>query len=180
MTDKVSGDKADFKRFFILLNNHVNTDTEAKYIVEFDNLCERLESALQQPAAPDLSDVKEWADGIASAIGTEHAPRVTFEEMKIADMVINHTAYYRNPAAENVAEDTYWTIADMLEPHIERINGHTMEQIKPGFLPASVHDSVEILLHHRLATGPLLCFCCSAPVNPLSTDLIECHKCEKA
>ncbi|MHC1670488.1 hypothetical protein ACODUO_15110 [Stenotrophomonas maltophilia] len=42
---------------------------------------------------------------------------------------------------ENVAADTYWTVAGMIEPHIQ-----------DGALPASVHDSVAILLDHWLKT----------------------------
>ncbi|WP_414607129.1 hypothetical protein [Stenotrophomonas sp. FR010] len=48
---------------------------------------------------------------------------------------------------ENVAADTYWTLAEMIEPHVQR------EGINPdGALPASVHDSVAILLEHWLRT----------------------------
>lgn len=48
---------------------------------------------------------------------------------------------------ENVAADTYWTLAEMIEPHVQR------EGINPdGVLPASVHDSVAILLEHWLRT----------------------------
>ncbi len=48
---------------------------------------------------------------------------------------------------ENVAADTYWTLAEMIEPHVQR------EGINPdGALPASVHDSVAILLKHWLRT----------------------------
>ncbi|PZS58644.1 hypothetical protein A7X64_15325 [Stenotrophomonas maltophilia] len=46
---------------------------------------------------------------------------------------------------ENVAADTYWTLAEMIEPHVQR------EGVNPdGALPASVHDSVAILLEHWL------------------------------
>lgn len=48
---------------------------------------------------------------------------------------------------ENVAADTYWTLAEMIEPHVQR------EGINPdGVLPAPVHDSVAILLKHWLRT----------------------------
>lgn len=48
---------------------------------------------------------------------------------------------------KNVAADTYWTLAEMIEPHVQR------EGINPdGVLPASVHDSVAILLEHWLRT----------------------------
>lgn len=48
---------------------------------------------------------------------------------------------------ENVAADTYWTVAEMIEPHVQR------DGINPdGALPASVHDSVSILLDHWLKT----------------------------
>lgn len=43
--------------------------------------------------------------------------------------------------------DTYWAVADMIEPHVKR------EGVNPdGDLPASVHDSVQILLDHWLRT----------------------------
>ena len=43
--------------------------------------------------------------------------------------------------------DVYYQIADMIEPHVQR------EGINPnGALPASVHDSVQILFEHWLAT----------------------------
>lgn len=43
--------------------------------------------------------------------------------------------------------DVYYQIADMIEPHVQR------EGINPnGALPASVHDSVQILFNHWLAT----------------------------
>lgn len=48
---------------------------------------------------------------------------------------------------ENVAADTYWALADMIEPHVAR------EGINPdGLLPASVYESVQILLEHWIAT----------------------------
>ncbi|WP_313217467.1 hypothetical protein [Stenotrophomonas sp.] len=48
---------------------------------------------------------------------------------------------------ENVAADTYWTVAEMIEPYVRR------EGLNPdGALPASVHDSVAILLEHWVKT----------------------------
>lgn len=48
---------------------------------------------------------------------------------------------------ENVAADTYWTVAEMIEPYVRR------EGLNPdGTLPASVHDSVAILLEHWVKT----------------------------
>lgn len=70
------------------------------------------------------------------------------------DMIAARTAIHAALAArqpveseENVAADTYWTLAEMIEPHVQR------EGINPdGALPASVHDSVAILLEHWLRT----------------------------
>lgn len=53
----------------------------------------------------------------------------------------------RQPVGESVEEDVYCAIADMIEPYVQR------EGINPnGELPASVHDSVSILLDHWLKT----------------------------
>lgn len=65
---------------------------------------------------------------------------------------------------ENVAADTYWTLAEMIEPHVQR------EGINPdGALPASVHDSVAILLEHWLRTRQ--------PVGePVEHDCANCDR----
>lgn len=48
---------------------------------------------------------------------------------------------------ENVAADTYWSLADLIEPYVAR------EGINPdGGLPASVYESVQVLLEHWIAT----------------------------
>lgn len=53
----------------------------------------------------------------------------------------------RQPVEQSVEEDVYCAIADMIEPYVQR------EGINPnGALPASVHDSVAILLDHWLKT----------------------------
>ncbi len=53
----------------------------------------------------------------------------------------------RQPVGESVEEDVYCAIADMIEPYVQR------EGINPeGVLPASVHDSVAILLDHWVKT----------------------------
>lgn len=53
----------------------------------------------------------------------------------------------RQPVEESVEEDVYCAIADMIEPYVLR------DGINPeGVLPASVHDSVAILLDHWVKT----------------------------
>ena len=53
----------------------------------------------------------------------------------------------RQPVEQSVEEDVYCAIADMIEPYVQR------EGINPdGALPASVHDSVSILLDHWIKT----------------------------
>ncbi|MBA0223233.1 hypothetical protein D7U74_16935 [Stenotrophomonas maltophilia] len=53
----------------------------------------------------------------------------------------------RQPVEESVEADVYCAIADMIEPYVQR------EGINPdGVLPASVHDSVAILLEHWVKT----------------------------
>ncbi|WP_414490759.1 hypothetical protein [Stenotrophomonas maltophilia] len=48
---------------------------------------------------------------------------------------------------ENVAADTYWSLADMIEPHVCREGSNP-----DGDLPASVYESVHFLLEHWIDT----------------------------
>ncbi|MCU1139248.1 Lar family restriction alleviation protein [Stenotrophomonas maltophilia] len=99
-----------------------------------------------QPSPGGQGDAREqfsdwWADQ-STAIG-EMLP------YEIARLGWQAALAARQPveSEENVAADTYWTLAEMIEPHVQR------EGINPdGALPASVHDSVAILLEHWLRT----------------------------
>ncbi len=97
--------------------------------------------------------------------GGQGDARSQFEEYRGGDFERDAQGYYTNartaqdwamwqaalaarqPVEESVEADVYCAIADMIEPYVQR------EGVNPdGVLPASVHDSVAILLDHWVKT----------------------------
>lgn len=91
-----------------------------------------------------MTNVDELAQIIRQVDGNHSLGASALAEAIIAKLP--HLAA-RQPVGESVEEDVYCAIADMIEPYVQR------EGINPdGALPASVHDSVSILLEHWIKT----------------------------
>ncbi|MGE8268002.1 MAG: hypothetical protein ACN6PT_03440 [Stenotrophomonas geniculata] len=91
-------------------------------------------SAQPSPGGQDVLFIEELAElrRLVPSVNQKHALDAAIAALAARQPV---------ETEENVAADTYWTVAEMIEPHIQ-----------DGALPASVHDSVAILLDHWLKT----------------------------
>lgn len=99
-----------------------------------------------------ISDAIEVVDarfrsGNAIPIDRAWVPRQEWEALKSAiEAALPHVQQAEGEEV-SVAEDVYSSIADMIEPYVKR-EGSNPE----GPLPASVHDSVQIIFDHWLET----------------------------
>ncbi|MGV6483205.1 hypothetical protein ACTUVJ_000245 [Stenotrophomonas indicatrix] len=101
--------------------------------------------AARQPVGEPVAFRSRYIESDRVGIWVYHRERPMHE----SDVEVQ-SLYAAPPAqavGESVEEDVYCAIADMIEPYVQR------EGINPnGELPASVHDSVSILLDHWLKT----------------------------
>lgn len=112
-------------------------------------------SAQPSPGGQDALELLEAYDQAVEDLSAERSegwnednrrPQLEADVAELrAELIAALAARQPVESEENVAADTYWTLAEMIEPHVQR------EGINPdGALPASVHDSVAILLEHWL------------------------------
>ncbi|WP_414613224.1 hypothetical protein [Stenotrophomonas pavanii] len=127
------------------------------------------QAALSAQLSTGGQDAHEMADALEriAAGSLSDYEGVDADELHIlrcAKLIRDLAARQPVESEENVAADTYWTLAEMIEPHVQR------DGINPdGALPASVHDSVAILLAHWLRTRQ--------PVDEVSVKKEDANNC---
>lgn len=128
------------------LINRLVPPTSADAASNTSRSIESLRQALSAPRVPAgwrefVREVVESAEGYESRSGN----KVNGNWVERGRALLTASPEPVAPGQESVAEESYWAIADILEPHICRAG-------KDGFLPASIVESVDILLGKYLAS----------------------------
>lgn len=150
------GDQAERARFEAYFNAfNLDKNADGSYLREmiqdkWEDWQVAWQAALSAQPSPGGQDAHQMADALeriatGSLSDYEGVEADELHILRCAKLIRDLAARQPVESEENVAADTYWTLAEMIEPHVQR------EGINPdGALPASVHDSVAILLEHWL------------------------------